>query len=454
MPVSSAGGEVNKMDLFAKIKQKKAKIGVIGLGYVGLPTAVEFAKAGFYVLGFDKNKELVANINKSRSHIKDIADDDIWLVTQRGRLKATTNVSQLALVDAILVCVPTPLGKNKQPDISFITEAAADIKKYIKKETLIVLESTTYPGTTEEILKPKIEEKGFKIGQDFYLAFSPERYDPGRKDYTITKVPKVVGGVTKKCTQLTSLLYSYMVDKVVPVSSPKVAETCKLLENIFRIVNISMINELALICDRLGIDVWEVIEAAATKPYGYMPFYPGPGVGGHCIPLDPFYLSWKAKEYNFYARFIELSGEINDLMPHHVVTKVTYALNKHKKAINGSKILAIGASYKKDIGDTRESPAIKVLQILAHKGARLSLHDPYIKKLEISKDPYRPLEKIEPFKIQSVDLSEKAIKEADCVLILTDHSVVDYQLIAKNAKAIVDTRNAIKDRKLKNVFWL
>jgi UDP-N-acetyl-D-glucosamine dehydrogenase len=432
------------MDLEQKIKNKKVKIGVIGLGYVGLPTAVEFAKAGFFVTGFEKNKKIIEGVNKAKSHIKDVKEDDVWLVTQRGRLKACGDFSKLAEMEAILICVPTPLDKNKQPDIGFIEFALADIKKYISKGTLIVLESTTYPGTTQEVIQPVIEEKGWKVGKDFYLAFSPERVDPGNKKFPITKVPKVVGGVTPTCTKLAALLYSYMVEKVMPVSSPKVAEMTKLLENIFRIVNVSMVNELSLICDRIGVDVWEVIEAASTKPYGFMPFYPGPGVGGHCIPLDPFYLAWKVKEYNFYPRFIELSGEINDMMPHHVVTKVTFALNKSKKAINGSKILVLGVAYKKDIDDIRESPALKVMQILAHKSAHLFYHDPYVKNIEIVKDPYRPHEKIARLKLKSIDLTEKAIREADCLLILTDHSNIDYELVKKNANIIVDTRNAIK----------
>lgn len=355
------------MEFSQKLKDKKAKIGVIGLGYVGLPTAVEFAKAGFTVTGFEKNQQIIKNINSAKSHIKDVNEDDLWLVVQRNRLKATDKVEELATMDAILICVPTPLDKNKQPDIKYINSALVDIKKYISKGTLVILESTTYPGTTEEVIQPALEEKGWKVGKDFYLAFSPERVDPGNKKYPITKVTKIVGGVTPACTKLASSLYSFMVDNVMPVSSPKTAEMTKLLENIFRIVNVSMINEFALICDRLGVDVWEVIDAASTKPYGFMPFYPGPGVGGHCIPLDPFYLAWKVKEYNFYPRFIELSGEINDMMPHSVVTKVIYALNGVKKSIKDSKILVLGVAYKKDIDDLRESPALTVMQILAPK---------------------------------------------------------------------------------------
>jgi UDP-N-acetyl-D-glucosamine dehydrogenase len=442
------------MDLEKKIMAKRIKIGIIGLGYVGLPTAIEFAKAGFYVTGFEKSQKVIEGIKAAKSHIKDVKEDDLWLVTQRGRFKATGDFSKLAGMEAILICVPTPLDKNKQPDINYITSALIEIKKYISKGTLIVLESTTYPGTTEEIVQPVIEEKGWRVGQDFYLAFSPERVDPGNKKFPITKVCKVVGGVTAKCTQLAVLLYSFMVEKVMPVSSPKTAEMTKLLENIFRIVNISMINEFALICDRIGVDVWEVIEAASTKPYGFMPFYPGPGVGGHCIPLDPFYLAWKVKEYNFYPRFIELSGEINDLMPHNVITKVTFALNKAKKAINGSRILVLGVAYKKDIDDTRESPALKVMQILAHKGAHLSYHDPYVKNIEIVKDPYRPHERITPVTLKSIDLTESAIKSADCILILTDHSNIDYDWVAKKGKVVVDTRNAIKSRKYKNIFHI
>ena len=442
------------MNLKEKIKNKKAKIGVIGLGYVGLPTAVEFAKAGFSVIGFEKNEKIIKDINNSKSHIKDVNEDDLWLVTQRNRLKATSDFSKLGEVEVILICVPTPLDKNKQPDITYVKKALEDIGKYIQKGALIVLESTTYPGTTEEIILPTIEAKGLTVGKDFYLAFAPERVDPGNKKFPITKIPKVVGGVTKNCTELAAELYSFMVEKVIPVSSPKVAEMTKLLENIFRIVNISMINELALVCDRIGVDIWEVIDAASSKPYGFMPFYPSPGVGGHCIPLDPFYLAWKVKEYNFYPRFIELSGEINDMMPNHVNTKVTFALNKAKKSINGSKILVLGVAYKKDIDDTRESAALKVMEILVHKGAKISYHDPFVKEISITKDPYKPSNSLEPLKLKSVALTEKQLKDIDLVLILTDHSDINYNWVVKNSKIVVDTRNATKSEKYTNVYRL
>lgn len=425
------------------IKKKKAKVAVIGLGYVGLPHAVEIAKAGFNVFGVDIQKKRVDSVNKGKSYISDIKDEDLKeVVIKTRKLIASKSYSSLEGADIIIICVPTPLDKNKIPDISYIENSVREVKKRLNREKLIILESTTYPGTTEEVLLPILESTGLKVGKDFYLAFAPERIDPGNR-MPFRKIPKVVGGVTKRCTKVTSLFYSQFIEKVYPVSSPKVAEMTKILENTYRLINISAVNELSLLCGKMGIDLWEVIEAAKTKPYGFHPFYPSPKIGGHCIPLDPFYLSWKAREYNFWARFIELAGEINEQMPHYVVVRITSILNRVKKPINGSKILVWGVAYKKDIDDSRESAAYDIIEELLRKKARVDYFDPYIKELIIKGK-----------RLKSIKYSISKIKNYDLIVILTDHSGFNYEEIAKKAKLVVDTRNAIKSRKYKNVsYW-
>lgn len=432
------------------IKQKKAKVGVIGLGYIGLPTAVELAKTGFQVFGIDIKKERVKSVNQGKSYVKDVDSKELKKVVNSKNLKAFSNYQPLKNCDIVLICVPTPLDKNKIPNVSYIISTTEEIAKYLKTGKLIILESTSYPGTTREVILPRLERTKLKVGKDFFLAHCPERIDPGNKEYGLKDVSRVVGGITQKCTQLATQFYrSFIKTQIVPLSSTGAAEMTKCLENIFRLVNISMINELALLCGRMGIDIWEVIEAAKTKPYGFMPFYPSPKCSGHCIPLVPFFLSYKAKEYNFWTRFIELAGEINEQIPHYVMTKVIWVLNLKKIPVRGSKILVFGVSYKKDIGDTRESAAFDIIADLIRKGAKIDYFDPYIKKFEVK---HRILKK--PVVLKSVKYSPQNIKKYDLVLILTDHSGFDYEKLAKNAKLVVDTRNAIKSRKHKNVFWL
>ena len=436
------------MDLENLINNKQAKVTIIGMGYVGLPHAVEIAKVGFDVSGIDIQEDKVASLNQGNSYIEDIKDKDLQAVIDSGKFKAFSDFNSLETADVVIICVPTPLDEYKIPDISYIKNSAGEIKKKLHQGQLIVLESTTYPGTTEEVLLPIFEENGFKAGKDFYLAFAPERIDPGNK-MPFAEVPKVVGGVTEECTKLTQLFYQQFLQHVHPVSSPKAAEMTKILENTYRLINISAVNELTLLCGKMGIDIWEVIEAAKTKPYGFQAFYPCSKVGGHCISLDPFYLSWKAKEYNFWARFIELAGEINEQMPHYVVTRVGHVLNQQKKAINGSKILILGVAYKKDIGDPRESAAYDVIPDLLRKGAEIDYYDPHIKNFKL-KDKFSN----RLLNLESINYSVEVLENYDCVLILTDHSAVDYNELAKNAKQIVDTRNAIKSRKYKNVSWM
>lgn len=425
------------------IESRQAQVGIVGLGYVGLPLAVEFAGAGLRVIGFDMQPAKVDSVNNGVSYIGDVPDERLVPLTKSGRLRATNNLSDLGQCDAICICVPTPLDKNKTPDISYVASTADAIAQNLRDGQLIVLESTTYPGTTEEIILPRLTATGRIVGKDFYLAFSPERIDPGRKDFTTANTPKVVGGVTPQCTELAAALYSTFNPRVHRVNSPRVAEMEKLLENIFRLVNVSMINEMALLADRLGVDIWEVIEAASTKPYGFMPFYPGPGLGGHCIPIDPFYLSWKAKEVNFSPRFIELAGEINDMMPHYVTTKVIVALNRQKKCVNGSKILVLGVSYKKDVEDVREAPAVRIIRELWRKFALVTYCDPHVRSLSIDGKP-----------VERVELTDEALREADCVLILTDHTAFDFDRVAEKSRLIVDTRNAITRRDLSHVYHL
>lgn len=417
-----------------KIKHKKAKIAVIGLGYVGLPLAVEFAKKGFKALGVDLDKNKVDSINAGNSYILDISNEEIMPLVKNGSLRATGDYSKLHEVDAIIICVPTPLRKTKDPDMSFIVSAAEAIAKNLRGGQIIVLESTTYPGTTEEVILPILEATGLKVGGGFCLGFSPERIDPGNPRYMTHNIPKVVSGMTKICRDNIELLYFQIVEKVIPVSSVKVAEMVKLLENTFRSVNIGLVNELALMCDNLKVDVWEIIEAAKTKPFGFMPFYPGPGLGGHCIPIDPIYLAWKARVQGFEPRFIDLASKVNADMPEHVVERISRALNnRFGKAVKGAKILVLGLSYKKDVTDTRESPAYEVIDKLKERGAIISYHDPFV-----------PASDFNGHTMKSIELTVPAVKGKDCVAILTDHSSVDYELVARNAKFILDTRNALR----------
>lgn len=422
------------MTLLRRIEQRDAKVAVIGLGYVGLPLAVEKAKAGFKVVGIDRNPERVAMVNQGENYIPDILGSDLATVVGEGKLHATQDFSLISDVDVITICVPTPLDKNKQPDTSYIEGVVKQSLPYLHKNQLVVLESTTYPGTTEEVIKPQIEAHGFTVGKDVFLAFSPERVDPGNDRYKTKNTPKVVGGVTTDCTNIAATLYEQILDgEVYRVSSPRVAEMTKLLENIFRIVNISLMNELALLCEKMNIDIWEVIEAAKTKPFGYMPFYPGPGLGGHCIPLDPFYLSWKAKEYDFSTRFIELAGEINDAMPYHVVERAMELLNRSGKALRGSKVMLLGMAYKRDIDDLRESPALKVARLLADRGAKLSYHDPYIPQINSA-----------GLELAGAPLTREILAAQDLVIVTTAHTNVDYNMVVDHAPLILDTRNATK----------
>ncbi len=420
-------------ELINRIVSRKAKVGIIGLGYVGLPLAVEFAKKGFKVYGIDVSKERVSDLNKGNSYILDVSCDELKRVVKSNNLTATTNFSILKELDAIIICVPTPLRKTREPDISYIISAAKEISRYFNKGKIVVLESTTYPGTTEEIILPLLRLNSLKEGKDFFLAFSPERVDPANKDFKTANIPKVVGGVTAECTKIAKMLYGQIVKEVIGVSSTKAAEMVKLLENTFRSVNIGLVNEIALMCDKLGIDVWEVIDAAKSKPFGFMPFYPGPGLGGHCIPIDPLYLSWKARMHGFEARFIELASQINSQMPHYVVEKISSGLNKFKKSINGSKILLIGVAYKKDVNDMRESPALEIIKILRDKGGLVNFYDPYVNKLKIDKA-----------EINSTKLNKSFLKNQDCVVIITNHTKIDYKFILDNSRVIIDTRNALK----------
>jgi UDP-N-acetyl-D-glucosamine dehydrogenase len=417
-----------------KIEAKSACLGVIGLGYVGLPLAVEFARAGFRVIGFDVDASKVAELARGRSYVGDVPDRELRAV--RDRLVATTDFGHLAAVDSVNICVPTPLRKTRDPDVSYIVAAVEEIKKRLHRDQLVILESTTYPGTTDELILPMLEATGLVVGKDFFLAFSPERVDPGNPRFQTRNIPKVVGGVTPKCTELAKALYSQTLDTVIPVSSTRVAEMVKLLENTFRSVNIGLVNELALMCDKMGIDVWEVIDAAATKPFGFMPFYPGPGLGGHCIPIDPFYLSWKAKQDGFEARFIELAGQVNSAMPHYVVTKAMEALNERRKSLKGSRILILGVTYKADIDDTRESPAIDIYKLLAARGARVSFHDPFVRDLHLGHGGEAV--------VKGTRLTPALLRAADCTIIVTAHKSVNYKSVVKNSPLILDTRNALK----------
>ena len=430
------------MNLKDKIRDRKARIGVIGLGYVGLPLAVEFAREGFDVTGFDVDAWKVGEINAGRTYIGDVKAEDIAASAKAGRLRATNDMSHLHDMDAIDICVPTPLRKTRDPDLSYVVQAVDAVKAHLRPGQLVILESTTYPGTTDEVVQPALEEQGLKAGVDFYLAFSPERVDPGNQAYSTKTIPKVVGGVNPLSTELACDLYGSIIDTVIPVSSTHVAEMVKLLENTFRAVNIGLVNEIALMSHRMGINVWEVIDAASTKPFGFMPFYPGPGLGGHCIPIDPFYLSWKARQSGFECRFIELAGHVNGSMPAFVVDRIGEALNSVKKAINGARVHLFGVAYKKDVSDVRESPALDILELLHRRGATLSYTDPHVPRLQHG-----------DINLCSVP-EEKAAESADCAVICTNHRVFDYAGMVKRFPIIVDTRNALKGIDAPNIFRL
>ena len=418
-------------ELENKIRSRRAQVGIIGLGYVGLPLAVELASAGFHVTGIDVSEAKAERVNLADSYIGDVPSETLAPLVESGNLRATADFSVVQQLDTINICVPTPLRKTKDPDMSFIQSACQEIAKYFHPGMLIILESTTYPGTTDEVLLPMLTLPGMEVGRDFFLCFSPERVDPGNPKFNTSNIPKVVGGCTPVCTELGRLFYSQALQHVVPVSSTQVAEMVKLLENTFRMINIGLVNEIAMMCDRIGINVWEVIDAAATKPFGFMPFYPGPGLGGHCIPIDPFYLSWKTKQAGIEARFIELAGYINGQMPHFVVDKVRDALNGATKPVRGSKIRVLGVAYKRNIDDVRESPALDVLLLLKRLGAVVSYSDPHVPVLHLDGEDL-------------VAQPEESAAEADCVVIITDHSDFDYQKLARGASLIVDTRNALK----------
>jgi UDP-N-acetyl-D-glucosamine dehydrogenase len=419
-------------ELVGMAERREALFGIVGLGYVGLPLAVELANAGYPVLGYDVTQAVVDGINAGHSHVKDVTDAQLQAVVKSGRLSATTDAARLAEPDAISICVPTPLSKFKDPDMSFIQAATDAVKRTLRRGQAIILESTTYPGTTREIMLPALQSTGLAVGEDFFLAFSPERVDPGNPKYGTRNTPKVVGGITPDCLRVAIALYQPAIDTLVPVSTTEAAELVKLLENTFRSVNIGLVNEMAIVCDKLGVDVWEVIEAAATKPFGFMKFLPGPGLGGHCIPIDPHYLAWKMRGLNYKTRFIDLAGELNTEMPLFWVRKVSEALNEQGKAVRGASVLVLGVAYKRDIDDIRESPALDIIRLLEGQGARVSYHDPHV-----------PVFAEDGHEFRSVPLDPEAVAAADCIMIVTDHSAIDYPMIRRKAKLVVDTRNAM-----------
>jgi UDP-N-acetyl-D-glucosamine dehydrogenase len=429
----SSGTQEWRTALRNKIEGHSARLGVIGLGYVGLPLAVEMAEVGFQVTGLDVDRAKVDMINAGDSYIPDVATDALGEMVRDGRLQATQSLDTIEQLDTISICVPTPLGKSRDPDLSYILAAVEAVGTYLRPGQLIVLESTTYPGTTLEVVLPALERSGLQVGEDFFLAFSPERVDPGNPTYTTKSIPKVIGGVTPECTELAVLLYQQFIERIVPVSSPSTAEMVKLLENTFRSVNIALANEMAMVCQTFGINVWEVIEAAKTKPFGFLPFYPGPGLGGHCIPVDPHYLTWKAKMTGAEPRLIELAGQINSQMPTFTVSRIADALNAEKKSLNGSKILALGVAYKRDVNDIRESPALEVLLKLMGKGALVSYADPYVPSIDLGGKTF-----------SSMPVCKEVLEAADCVVVLTDHSTFDYSMIAVNSALVVDCRNALR----------
>ena len=429
------------MDLLKKIKSKKAKVGIIGLGYVGLPIVIEYCKAGFSVTGFDVDNRKVESLKQGKSYIRYIPHTVIKQTLPR--FTPTTDFSKLSAMDCIILCVPTPLNKNREPDMTYVFNSTKSVAQHLRKGQLIVLESTTYPGTTDEDMRSILEATGLKAGKDFHLAYSPEREDPNNKEFSTSSIPKVVGGYTKNCLTLAIALYDSIVVKTVPVSSTRVAETTKLLENIYRAVNIALVNELKMLCDSMGMDVWEVIEASKTKPFGFQAFYPGPGLGGHCIPIDPFYLTWKAREYDCTTRFIELAGEINSSMPHYVVERVQLALNRIGKALKDSHILILGMAYKKDVDDQRESPSLRIIQLLRERGAHVLYNDPHVPVCKGHRN-------YPDINMKSVKLTDRVIRKADLTLLLTDHTAYDYSFIEKHAQCIVDTRNAFQKNGVKS----
>jgi UDP-N-acetyl-D-glucosamine dehydrogenase len=419
--------------LRAKIDSRQARVGVIGLGYAGLPLSTLFAAAGFQVTGVDTDPDRVERVNRGESYIPDVASEQLTSLSESGSLRATADYAELAELDTISICVPTPLSKTREPDISYVVEAADGVAENVRSGQLIVLESTTYPGTTEEVILPKLQSTGLRVGEDFFLAFSPERIDPGNIDYSIGNTPKVVAGITPKCSELAQTLYGTVIERLVPVSTTRCAEMVKLLENTFRYTNLAMVNELAIMCGRLGVDVWEVIDAAETKPFGFMSFLPGPGLGGHCIPVDPLYLSWKLKTLNYTAQFIELASQINADMPNQVVHTIVDALNEASKSVKDSRILILGVAYKKDVSDTRESPALDIMRALRAKGAILSYIDPFVPQLELEDQMFH-----------SLGLDAETLEQCDCAVIVADHSRFDYDLIVGHSKLVVDTRNATR----------
>lgn len=426
-----------------KIRNKTAKVGVIGLGYVGLPLALAFAEAGFKVLGFDLQQKRADLVNQGKSYIAGVSEDNLSFVVSKKFLEATTSQDRLGEADTICICVPTPLTKTKEPDLSYVIRESEEISERLKPGQLVILESTTYPGTTREIVLPVLERSGLKAGSDFYLAFSPERVDPGNRKYAVKNTPKLVGGINQESTRLAELVYKQVADVVVPVSCPEVAEMTKVFENVFRGVNIALVNELAQLCERIGISVWEVIDAASTKPFGYMPFYPGPGVGGHCIPLDPYYLANKARELDFHTRFIELAAEINERMPYYVVSRIMEALNTQGKNLNGAAVLVLGVAYKKDVEDVRESPSLKLIRLLQERGAKVSYNDPYIPQIGLAQD-----------NLTSVDLAEGELSSVDCVVIATNHSCYDVEQLASSSKLLFDVRGVTRGLNQANIVRL
>jgi UDP-N-acetyl-D-glucosamine dehydrogenase len=425
--------------LLQKVLKKKALVGIIGMGYVGLPLVLRFCEEGYRVLGFDVDSKKVAQLKRGRSYLKSIPSSRISQFVRNGLLDVTDDFTRLAKPDCIIICVPTPLTEKMEPDLQYIEKTTEAIRDHLRKGQLIILESTTYPGTTEELILPRLESTGLKAGKGFFLAYSPEREDPGSRRFSTSQIPKVVSGVTPSCQKIATTLYGQVIQKVVPVSSPRVAELTKLLENIYRSVNIALVNELKMLADRMGIDIWEVIEAASTKPFGFSPFYPGPGMGGHCIPIDPFYLSWKAREYDFTTKFIQLAGEINVSIPYYVVSKTVDALNERDKSIKGASILVLGVAYKKDVDDARESPALAIMDLFQKKGATILYHDPFISSLPVFRK-YR-------FKLNSSPLTKTLLQRLDAVVVVTDHSQIDYAWVVRHAPLVIDTRNVTKHMK-------
>jgi UDP-N-acetyl-D-glucosamine dehydrogenase len=423
------------MNILEKIAARSATVGVIGLGYVGLPLVIQFVKAGFKTYGFDIDREKIKSLEMGKSYIKHIPDEETRVLKANGGFHPTIDFAHLKQTDCVIICLPTPISRYREPDLSYVFNTTEVIAKHLRKGQLVVLESTTYPGTTDGDMRRILEATGMKAGKDFYLAFSPEREDPNNQQYSTSMIPKLVGGYTPACLKVANALYSMVVQKTVPVSSTRVAEAAKLLENIYRAVNIALVNELKVLFDRMDIDIYEVIEAAKTKPFGFQAFYPGPGLGGHCIPIDPFYLTWKAREFDCHTRFIELAGEINTYMPYYVVEKVVDALSRKEKVITNAKVLVLGLAYKKDIDDTRESPSLKLIELLMQKGAAVDYNDPYI--------PRTKKMRMYDLKKESVPITKDTLRKYDCVVIATDHSCYDYELIVKNASLVVDTRNAV-----------